>query len=187
MKNVAYKSQVIVLLVVMVFTQLCFSQDSTKNAGGASPPSELKRFEPFLGRYNAAVDWPGRNLKWEGTLEISKAIKGWYIESNLIKESAGPHRQWRLLVTWDNNNNRYRVWRFETAGVPPEVEGIVKFDGDSEWVAEWQNFPQPGGKKVTYFSRFRLKDNDELDIITETVDNNGKKEDLGIVICKRKK
>lgn len=175
------------LITLAVCAHVCFAQDSSKNAGGFSPPPELKRFGPFLGSYNATVDWPSRNLKWEGSLELVYAVKGWYIESNLIKETAGPHRHWRMMIAWDTNEKKYRVWRFETSTPRPALEGVIRFEGDNEWYAEWQNFPQPGGKRVTYFSRFRLKNKEELDIITETLDADGKRERLGVVTCKRKK
>jgi hypothetical protein len=162
------------------------AQDSSKNSAGAFPPSELKKFEPFLGRYIAEVDWPSRNLKWEGSLELAYAVKGWYVESNLVKETAGPHRYWRLMIAWDIKEKKYRVWRFETNNPLPMLEGVVNFERNDEWYAEWQNFPQPDGKKITYFSRFKLKGKDELDIITETLDADGKRERLGIVTCKRK-
>jgi len=164
----------------------CLAQADSRNVAGAAPPPELARFEPFLGRYSAAVDWPTRNLKWEGTLELTSEIKGWYIESNLIKETAGPHRQWRLLIAWDGREKKYRVWRFETHTPFPSPEGVVKFDGDNEWHAEWQ-LPQVSGKTVTHFSRFRLKSRDELDIVTDTLDAEGKRENLGVVTCKRRK
>jgi hypothetical protein len=177
-------SKIALLISLSGFASICLAQDTSKNVRGASPPPELKRFEPFLGHYKAAVDWPSRNLKWEGSLEIAQAIKGWYIESNLIKETAGPHRHWRMLMTWDGNQKKYRVWRFETNPPFAELEGVIKFEGDNEWYAEWQNFPQPLGK-ATYFSRFRLKNKEELDIITEILYADGKRERLGVVTCRR--
>ena len=185
--NISLRKTSLVLALLVGCAFLCPAQPETKNVGGFAPPPELKKFEPFLGRYEAAVDWPTRNLKWNGSLEIASTIKGWYIESNLIKETAGPHRHWRLLITWDTRQNKYRVWRFETSGPRPELEGVVRFDNDNEWSAEWKNFPQADGKTVTYFSRFRLKNKDELHILTDTLSADGKKEDLGIVVCKRKK
>lgn len=178
---------VVLLITLAACAHNCLAQqDSSRNVRGNSPPPQLKRFEPFWGRYSAAVDWPTRNLKWEGSLELAYTIKGWYLESNLIKETAGPHRQWRLLITFDNNLQKYRVWRFETNPPLAGLEGVIKFEGDNEWYAEWQNFPQPKGK-ATYFSRFRLKNNDELDIITEILYADGKGERLGVVTCKRTK
>ena len=186
MKNLIHKFGSLVFTLACL--QICTAQDSLRNNRGAVPAAELKKFETFIGSYSASVDWPTRNLKWDGSLEIAYSIKGWYIETNLIKESAGPHRQWRMMITWDSAQSKFRVWRFETtlpfAGQP---EGVVKFDGANEWHAEWQNVPRADGKKVTYFSRFRLNSKDELDIITDVIDPDGKKEDVGIVRCKRKK
>ncbi len=178
---------VLVLIHCLGEAHVALAQESSVNISGASAPSELKRFEPFVGRYAAVVDWPDSNLNWEGTFEIGKTIKNWYIETNLIKETAGPHRHWRMLITWDRNQKKYRVWRFETTAPRPMIEGVVRFENDSEWYAEWQNWPMAGGRTVTYFSRVRLKSADDLEIITDTVDADGKKVNLGIVRCKRRK
>jgi hypothetical protein len=172
----------------MVAAHSASAQDSSAaNISGLVPPAELKRFEPFLGKYSAKVDWPSSNLFWEGSFELASTIKGWYVESNLIKESAGPHRHWRLVMTWDRRQQKYRVWRFETNTPRPEIEGVVKFEGDKEWYAVWENFPVAGGKTVTQYSRFRLRGADELEIITESVDATGKRESSGVVYCKRKR
>jgi hypothetical protein len=117
-----FASSVVAALTVLPIASVCLAQDSSRNVGGAAPPAELGRFAPFLGSYTAAVDWPSRNLKWEGSLELASTIKGWYVESNLIKETAGPHRHWRLLITWDPNQKKYRVWRFETSPPRPQLE-----------------------------------------------------------------
>ncbi len=185
--NISKSKTVAFLFMLAVCAHLCFAQDSSKNADGFSPPPELKRFEPFLGRYSTALDWPSGNFKWEGSFELAYAIKGWYIESNLIKESAGHHLHWRLLIAWDTNEKKYRVWRFETATPLPALEGIIRFESDNEWYAEWQNFLLPGGKRVTYFSRFRLKSKDELEIESQALDAAGRRIHLGVLTYKRKK
>lgn len=171
----------------MICVVVCTAQQEAKNWTGQSAPAELKRFDAFLGRYEAAVDWPSSNLKWNGSFEIAPVIKGWYIETNLIKESDGPHRHWRLVITWDQKQKKYRVWRFETNTPRPSIEGTVNFDNENEWHAVWENFPVAGGRLVTQFSRFRLKNKDELHIVTDNIDAAGKKEDLGVVVCRRKK
>ncbi len=91
-----------------------------------------------------------------------------------------------MLIAWDTNEKKYRVWRFETNTPLPAPEGVITFVTDNEWFAEWPNFPQPGGKKATYFSRLILKNKDELEIITDVLHADGKRERLGIVRCKRR-
>jgi hypothetical protein len=92
-----------------------------------------------------------------------------------------------MMITWDGNQKKYRVWYFATSPPWPELEGVITFESNNEWYAQWQNVPQPGGKRVTHLTRFRLKSPDELDIITETLHPDGKKEHLGVVTCRRKK
>jgi hypothetical protein len=179
-----YRTRIAALLVIFaIFNSAGVAQENLKNAFGLSPPVELKKFEPFLGKYEATVDWP--NLKWSGTLEIAYAIKGWFVESNLIKETAGPHRHWRLLMTWDEHQKKYRVWRFETTPVRPNIEGVIRFEGN-DMVAEWLQFPRADGKGVTYRSTFRITNKGELEIITEDQDADGKMNRIGIVTTKRK-
>jgi hypothetical protein len=181
--NAAITKITALLISFAAFNSVCVAQENLKNAFGQSPPIELKKFEPFLGKYEATVDWP--NLKWSGTLELAYDIKGWFVESNLIKETAGPHRHWRLLMTWDEHQKKYRVWRFETTPMRPNIEGVIRFEGN-EMVAEWLQFPRADGKRVTYRSIFKIKNRDELEIITEDQDADGKVNRIGIVTTKRK-
>ena len=41
----------------------------------STPTDELKKFDPFLGKYNVSGDFA--NLQWAGTLELKRVVKGW--------------------------------------------------------------------------------------------------------------
>src|SRR5262245_26696142 len=115
------------LLITFALTAICLSQTDAKNM--PQPPSvELKKFEPFLGKFNASGDFA--NLTWAGTLEIQRAIKGWYIEQTILIKTEGIDRELRTLTTWDKTAQKYRIWRFETVPVGSKNEGEVRFEGD---------------------------------------------------------
>jgi len=62
------------LMVMLVLPTLCFSQTNPKNVP-QPPTDELKKFDPFLGKYNVTGDFA--NLQWAGTLELKRVVKGW--------------------------------------------------------------------------------------------------------------
>jgi hypothetical protein len=63
------------------------------------PTAELAKFKPFLGKYDVSGDFA--KLPWSGTLELSPAIKGWFVEQTILVKSEGIDREFRMLVTWD--------------------------------------------------------------------------------------
>ncbi len=45
-------------------------------------PAELKQFDPFLGKFNVSGKFA--KLQRIGTLELKRAIKGWYFDSHRV-------------------------------------------------------------------------------------------------------
>lgn len=130
------------------------------------PPTEhLARLEPFLGAYAHTMDYAGQ--EWAGTLDVRPAVKGWYVEWEINTQSGPIDRQLRLLVTWDREAERYRIWRFETLDpLPPGAnEGAGHFEGD-EFVMEWA-MAAPDGEPGTFRNRVRMEGADTLVIVTE--------------------
>ena len=97
-----------------------------------APLTELKKFDPYLGMYNVTSNFLGR--KFQGTLEWKPAIKNWYMQWTMLlqDESKSIDRELRIMMTWDSELQKYRLWRFETT--PPasreESEGESKFIND---------------------------------------------------------
>lgn len=169
----------LLVLLILLCTFSALAQVSPKNV--LKPPTAaLKKFEPFLGKYN--LDYAG--LKGSGTLEIKLAIKGWYIERTILtKTDDGIDREFRSLITYDVSLKSYRVWVFET--LPPlYIERSGRFEGN-DFVEEVE-LTSLIGSKSTRRSRYTMTDKDELRILTESENATGKIK-LGVTIAKRVK
>jgi hypothetical protein len=153
-----------ILIMLATLPAFCFAQTDPKNVP-QPPKAELNRFEPFLGKYAVTPsEYAGRT--WTGTVEIKIAVKGWYIEwTNLVK-TEGIDRELRMLMTWDKNANRYRIWRFSTGGIEAQNEGEVRFEGN-ELIMEWKG-TKPDGSPAIFRNRCTMKSKDELQVITES-------------------
>ena len=124
----------------------------------STPTDELKKFDPFLGKYNVSGDFA--NLQWAGTLELKRVIKGWYIQQIILVKTEGIDREFWLLATWDKSTQKYRLWGFQT--LPFTLEGDIRFEGD-EMITEWVSV-RPDGTKVSDSNRYRLTSNGQLEI-----------------------
>lgn len=140
----------------------------------APPVEKLAALRPFLGLYvHTDSYWEGTG-PWRGTLEVRPALKGWYIEF-VVDTHFGPiDRQNRMILTWDDDLERYRVWRFETVPpLPPEAaEGRARFEGEV-FVMEWDTPPGPWGAGGTFRNRVRMDGPDELVIVSEVDPGDG--------------
>src|SRR6266581_3220189 len=100
---------------------VCFAQTDPKNVPQPPPTAELKKFDPFLGKYQVSGEFA--NLPWAGTLELKKAIKGWYIEQVILVKTEGIDREFRIFTTGDKNVHKYRLWGFQTLPIMPDNGG----------------------------------------------------------------
>jgi hypothetical protein len=163
--------------LIAAFTAVCPAQIDPNNVP-KPPTAELKKFEPFLGKYNQTMDYAAR--KWSGTLEIKPAIKGWYVERIILTKTEGIDREFHSMFTYDTTLKRYRIWRFET--LPPEKnEGVVRFEGD-ELIEEYEF--APGG---IFRNRTTMVNSGELRIISELQDASGRVRRIGVTTAKRMK
>jgi hypothetical protein len=188
MKGLLSRTVGLVFLMGVSFIA-CFAQtDPMKNILGQSPPKELKKFEPYLGRYEATVmsrDQKTGELKpfWTGTWEWKMALENWYVEWNLIRQSAGPHRHFRVMMTWDNQMKKYRFWRFETLNPNLTNDGVIRFEGD-EMIMEWKAPKRDGGD--SFFRNHVRVVSGDLYLSTEERLPDGKIVPGGAVTGKRK-
>lgn len=186
-----FLSRVVGLLFLTgVFAVACFAQtDPTKNILGQSPPAELKKFAPYLGMYSATVTRRDPKTKelvpfWTGTWELKPVLENWYIEWDLTRQSAGPHRHFRVMMTWDRQMNKYRFWRFETLNPNPTNDGVIRFEG-AEMIMEWKAPKAEGGESLL---RNRIKIvNSDLYLTTEEQLPDGTIVAGGTVVGKRKR
>ena len=136
------------------------------------PPSErLAALRPFFGLYTH------RNAEWRdvgrfnGTMKIGPAIKGWYVEWVIDTQSGAIDREARLLITWDETLGRYRVWGFATNAQDPPgaVEGTARFVGDTLFM-EWEGKSgPPGAPPATYRNWLYMAGPDELVTVTDVL------------------
>ena len=85
---------------MLLLPSICVPQTDPKNV--PQPPTQkLKKFDPFLGKFNVSGDFG--KLQWAGTLELKTTIKGWYIEQTILVKTEGIDREFRILTTWDKN------------------------------------------------------------------------------------
>lgn len=177
----------VTLTSLIMLSGLAWAQSDPRNVP-KPPTEELAKFRPYLGMYEHSMEWMG--LPWSGTLEVKPSVMGWYVEWIIhTHHEQAIDRENRLIMTWDRDLKKYRVWRFETLDpLPPEVaEGEVRFAGD-EMIMEWKGPAEPiRGMAVKFYrNRVRLTTKDQLEIITEMEARNGETRRLGITRAKRR-
>lgn len=141
------------------------------------PPSvELAKFGPFLGTYSITAQYAGAS--WSGTMTIETVIKGWYVERTISVTTEGIDREFHSMITFDRNAQQYRIWRFETfpAG---QNEGTGRFDGE-QFIEEYSS---ADGSILRNLNT--IVSANELRIVTEVRESDGKIEQLGITTAKR--
>lgn len=157
------------VLAMSIAVPEALSQTDAENP--PEPPVErLAALHPFFGLYAHSDQHYANVGPWAGTLEVGPAVKGWYVEW-VINTHHGPiDRQLRMIMTWDEELQRYRVWRFETTPQQPPgtVEGEARFVGDT-LVMEWEDVPGPGGGAGTFRNRAFMDGPDELVIISDVL------------------
>lgn len=155
------------LVAVVLATVPAAAQTDTTNIP-LPPTDRLARLEPFFGAWEHHDTYFAGLGPWNGTMTVGPAIKGWYVEFTILTKFGPIDRELRMLVTWDEDRSRYRVWRFETLpqDAPDAVEAEARFVGD-EFVMEWKNTHGPDGTPGTFRNRIRLDGRDELVIISE--------------------
>jgi len=166
--------------VFSICSSVCFGQIDPKNVP-QPPTAELKKFDPFLGKYQVSGDYA--NLPWTGTLEFKKAIKGWYIEKIILVKTEGIDRELRTFATWDKNVQKYRTWGFQTTPTMPDNGGEIRFEGD-QMIVELVS-SRPDGTKVMFSDRIRVVSKDELELVSLMRVGNGATEKIGSLKCKR--
>jgi ketosteroid isomerase-like protein len=169
-----------ILSAMLALGAICFPQTDPKNVP-QPPTAELKKFDPFLGKFNVSGDFA--NLPWTGTLELKTSIKGWYIEEIILVKTEGIDREFRILATWDKNVRKYRSWGFQTLPIMPDNGGEIRFEGD-EMITEWVSV-RPDGSQVTSSNRYRFVSKDELEILSYRQVGNGPAEKIGFLKGKR--
>lgn len=176
-----------VCLILIAVAVTASGQSDPRNVP-APPATELAKFRPYLGMYEQTMDW--RGLAFSGTIEVKPAVKGWYVEWIIsTHHQQSIDRENRLIMTWDRNLKKYRVWRFETLDpLPPEAtEGEVRFSGE-ELIMEWKGPKEPvRGMDVKFYrNRVRFTGKDEFEIVTEMEPKEGELRQLGVTRAKRR-
>lgn len=167
-----------ILSALLTVGHICFAQTDPKKVP-QPPAAELRKFDPFLGKYQVSGDFA--NVPWTGTLELRKVIKGWYIEQIILVKTEGIDREFRILATWDKNVQKYHLWGFQT--LPTMLEGEIRFEGD-EMITEWVS-ARPDGTKATFSNRYRFVSKDELEILSYRQVGNGPAEKIAFLKGKR--
>jgi hypothetical protein len=149
-----------------------FGQTDPNNV--PKPPSaQLKIYEPFFGKYNMTSDYGG--IKFNGTIEIKPVIKGWYVEQTILVKSPDKRidREFRMMVTYDTVQNRYRVWRFET--LPPATsESTMRTEG-TDIIFEMRVPPlKEGDQPEIAYNRYSMVSKDQMKIVSEIHSLDGK-------------
>ena len=160
------------LLIVCLATSTALGQTDPANV--PKPPSaQLKIYEPFFGRYNMTSDYGG--LKFKGTIEVKPVIKGWYVEQTILVKSPDKRidREFRMLVTYDTIQHKYRVWRFET--LPPAPgETTLRTEG-ADIILEMTIPPlKEGGQPEIFYNRYSMVSKDHMKVISEIHSLDGK-------------
>jgi hypothetical protein len=169
-----------ILIALFAVCVICFPQTDPKNVP-QPPTAELKKFDPFLGKYQVSGEFA--NLPWTGTLELNRVIKGWYIEQIILIKTEGIDREFRILATWDKNVQKYRLWGFQTLPIMPDNGGEIRFEGD-EMITEWISV-RPDGSQVTSSNRYRFVSKDELEIVSFRQVGTGATGKIGFLKGKR--
>jgi len=160
------------LLLVCLASTKSFSQTDPNNIP-KPPAAKLKIYEPFFGKYNMTSDYGG--LKFNGTIEIKPVIKGWYVQQTiLVKSQDGKiDREFRMMVTYDSSQQKYRVWRFETLP-PAPVETSLRTEG-KDIILEMQIPPmKEGGEPEIFFNRYSMVSKQKMKITSEVHSLDGK-------------
>lgn len=126
------------------------------------PVEQLAKLQPFVGLYvHTDQYWEGVG-PWTGTLEVGPAVKGWYVEFVINTHYETIDRQLRMIMTWDEQLQHYRVWRFSTVPqrAPGTVEGEARFAADT-LVMRWES------RRGTFRNRAFMDGPDELVIISD--------------------
>jgi hypothetical protein len=169
-----------ILIALFALCAICFPQTNPQNL--PQPPTvELKKFEPFLGKFNVSGEFA--SLPWTGTLELKRAIKGWYIEQVILVKTEGIDREFWILATWDKNVQKYRLWGFQTLPIMADNGGEIRFEGD-EMITEWVS-ARPDGSQVRSVNRYRFISKDELEILSYRQVGSGPVEKIGFLNGKR--
>ncbi len=172
------------LIMLLAFSANTKAQTDPNNV--PKPPlTELKKFNPYLGMYNVISEYAG--LKFKGTLEWKPAIKNWYLQwtIQLQDESKKIDRELRIMMTWDANLQKYRLWRFQTSphAPPDQLEGEAKFIND-ELVMIWIFKDEKG--ELTFRNRLKMTSPNKLLIISEEEEVEPKKvKQVGVTTCTR--
>jgi hypothetical protein len=160
------------------------AQGPDTTALAVPPVEQLAKLSPYFGSYkhdaNDGNEWMGAG-PFRGTLDVGPAVKGWYVEW-VINTHYGPiDRQLRMLVTWDDQLGRYRVWGFDTNPQTPPgtVEGEGSIRGD-EFVMEWKESRGPRGERGTFRNRVRMNGPNALVIVSEVELESGETMQLGV-------
>lgn len=160
------------LLLLCSTTFKSFGQTDPNNIP-KPPTAKLKIYEPFFGKYNMTSDYGG--LKFDGTIEIKPVIKGWYVEQTILVKSQGNKidREFRMMVTYDTVQQKYRVWRFETLPVIP-FETTLRTEG-ADIILEMQ-VPslKEGGPQEIIYNRYSMVSKDQMKILSEVRSLDGK-------------
>ena len=165
--------------VMFIIVPTCLAQSDPKKVS-KPPAAELEKFKPFLGDYAGNYS----EAKWAYNTGFKSAVGGWYVEFFFLTNTEGIDRELRMLMTYDTKQKKYRVWRFETLAPLPQLEGELRFEGD-EIVMEWK-MAEFRGKTGTFRNRYKMTTKDDLEIITEFQQQDGKLESLGTLKAKRK-
>lgn len=175
------------LLFCFVPSAVCFTAFAQTDTNKVSKPplAELQKFNSYLGTYNVTCDWSG--TKWKGAFEWKPAIKNWYLQSTMIlqQETKKIDRELRIMMTWDERLQKYRLWRFQTTphAPPDQLEGEAKFVAGELW-QEWKFTDEKGA--FTFRNRLKMTGPDTLQIISEEEEGEPKKmKQVGITTCTR--
>ena len=161
------------LLSLFSFLTLTVFGQTDPNRIPKPPTEKLKIYEPFFGKYNMTSDYSG--IIFNGTIEIKPVIKGWYIEQTILVKSSDNRidREFRMMVTYDSIQNKYRVWRFET--LPPiGSETTLRTEGND--IILEAKFPPltPGGQEEIFYNRYTMVTPDSMRIVSEVRSPEGK-------------
>ena len=178
------KQFIIFLFTVITLSSKTLAQTDRNNLPRQSL-AELKKFNPYLGKYTVTCDWLG--AKSTGTFEWKPAIKNWYLESTIQLQDAEKKmdRELRIMMTWDDELQKYRLWRFQTSPHAPadQLEGEAKFVND-ELVQEWKLKDEKGN--FIFRNRLKMITPNKLLIISEEEEGEPKKvKQVGVTTCTR--
>lgn len=169
-----------ILSAMLALCAICSPQTDPKNVP-QPPTAELRKFDPFLGKFQVSGDYS--NLPWTGTLELKKVIKGWYIEQTILVKTEGIDREFQILATWDKNAQKYRLWGFQTLPIMPDNGGEIRFEAD-EMITEWLS-SRPDGSTAMFSNRYKFVSKGELEILSYRQIGNGPAEKIGLLKGKR--